>query len=96
MANRLDTRLNRLEKASQGASADYVVYRQPGETPDQAIDRHRAATGYQGGVIMVDDPKGDGGKTELTTSEWLSFYAPDEAKVAATPDVALKARTADE
>ncbi len=81
MANRLDTRLSRLEKATKGASADYVVHLRPGETQEQAIDRHRAATGYQGGVMIIPDPKGDDGQSDLTTSEWLSLYAPDGAGV---------------
>lgn len=82
MANRLDVRLGRLERSSQGASTEYVVFLQPGETQDQAIARHRAATGYQGGVVMVDDPTGDGGKADLSVSEWIAQYAPDQVGVA--------------
>ncbi len=77
MANRLTTRIQRLEKSTDGGVPDGIVYIQPGESEQAAIERHQRETGCAGPFfIAVDDPLGLKGSRELTDSEWLELYAP--------------------
>ncbi|WP_041041810.1 hypothetical protein [Paramagnetospirillum magnetotacticum] len=71
-ARSIDRRLSKLEATIQGDEVGFIVYRQPGETREQAARRGAAR---DKSFMLVDDPLALNGARELTVVEWLALVA---------------------